>query len=624
MPISISKDSLYMRNPKTGEFIPVSMYNSGANETLEKIAEIAESKKTEASSAMEARKTELVESMKGDADEIKAQIVAGAEVDIEEKKNRVLEQIPDDYSELGMSVNQVKDNLNEITTKVVSKNIFFSEWTEAGQSINYTTGEDIVDNENHRTGYVEVESNTTYTMSTDFGKAPSVYVFFYDENKNFLSRYNTPYGFYPKTFTTPENTKYFRVRQGYQAMPTNFQVEKGSVATDYEEPYALKKVPYSALFGTPNLDEYVKSNNSKNIGFVWESGGLNYNTGQEVVSDAMMRTKFIEVSPNKTYSFSYQEYKKVRNVIVCYYDKNKSHLYTRQPFSYGYFPKVLTIPDDGDIAYIRMYMEESFANIDTSLSQAEENTMATSYRDADANEIPEALLPNSVCGYLCKKIIVFGDSITAIGEVPETKNSGWTSYFKASVKPSEWYNFAIGGSTWCDYENGNGNFMSMEIENMKNANIADVDCVIFASGTNDTNITVPTDAEVESAFYDSSMNKIAIDDVDRTTWQGAMRYAVDSVRYLYPHAKIFICTPIQREYQSDEPVRSLYSIIKAKNEIIKKMCARLGVECIDTEQCGITGTEAVDFVDHLHPSVNGAKKIARYNTARFMAWFNQN
>ena len=54
------------------------------------------------------------------------------------------------------------------------------------------------------------------------------------------------------------------------------------------------------------------------------------------------------------------------------------------------------------------------------------------------------------------------------------------------------------------------------------------------------------------------------------------------------------------------------------------MCARLGVECIDTEQCGITGMSEVDFVDHLHPSVNGAKKIARYNTARFMAWFNQN
>lgn len=213
-------------------------------------------------------------------------------------------------SENKEAVSKLKDDLGDITTKVVSKNIFFSEWTEAGQSINMNTGEDLVDNESHRTGYVEVEANTTYTMSTNFGKAPSVYVFFYDENKNFLSRYNTPYGFYPKTFTTPENTKYFRVRQGYQAMPTNFQVEKGSVATDYEAPYVLKKVPYSALLGAPNLDEYVKSNNSKNIGFVWESGGLNYDTGQEVASDAMMRTKFIEVSPNKTYAFSYQEYKK--------------------------------------------------------------------------------------------------------------------------------------------------------------------------------------------------------------------------------------------------------------------------------------------------------------------------
>lgn len=131
MPISISKDSLYMKDPKTGEFIPVSMYNSGANETLEKIAEIAESKKTEASSAMEAKKNELVEGLQSNADEIKAQIVASAEIDIEEKKNRVLEQIPDSYTELQDSVNQLKDDL---TNKLPKSPANWEAWTVEEQA----------------------------------------------------------------------------------------------------------------------------------------------------------------------------------------------------------------------------------------------------------------------------------------------------------------------------------------------------------------------------------------------------------------------------------------------------------------------------------------------------------
>lgn len=114
MSLMVSDNSLYLKNPKNGEFLPVSIFNSGADKSMEKIAEFAETVKSEASTAMEARKTELVESMQGDADGIKAQIIAGAEVDLEAKKNQVLEQIPADYTELGASVNQLKDDLADL------------------------------------------------------------------------------------------------------------------------------------------------------------------------------------------------------------------------------------------------------------------------------------------------------------------------------------------------------------------------------------------------------------------------------------------------------------------------------------------------------------------------------
>ena len=391
-----------------------------------------------------------------------------------------------------------------------------------------------------------------------------------------------------------------------------FQIEKGTVATAYDDPYTAKD-------DVARNEAVLLNNNfipSKNINGEWQLGGIEYSTGAAYGSDSNVRTGYIPVEKNKTYAFNISEYISAFNVYCFAYKADKTFI-SRIDVTYGLFPKVITIPDNDEIAYIRLNIQS--ASLDYSNGQAEENVMSTTYRPSTQKQIAWDMLPNTIKNARGKKVVVFGDSITAVGDEATKEGSGWTSYFKASVVPSEWHNYAVGGSNFCDYSSGN--FLSEQIDTFLAANITDVDCFIIASGTNDSNITIPTDAEIEQQFYDNNMEAIPLADVDKTTWAGAFRYAVGKLRGNTRRAKIFVCTPLNRTYSSSEPVRSLYSSIKNKCEIIKKMCYRMGIECIDTHECGVDGSSYY-LADGLHPKPIGARIQANYILARYMAYFN--
>ena len=114
-------------------------------------------------------------------------------------------------------------------------------------SINENTGEDVYNANRWRTvGYVPVESNTAYTLSSN---APSDiwYIFcFYDSGKNFISGVAVYGG--SQTQTTPANCKFMRcvICDTASIKTTERQLEKGSTATAYE--------PYVGGVPAPNPD----------------------------------------------------------------------------------------------------------------------------------------------------------------------------------------------------------------------------------------------------------------------------------------------------------------------------------------------------------------------------------
>ena len=233
---------------------------------------------------------------------------------------------------------------------------------------------------------------------------------------------------------------------------------------------------------------------------------------------------------------------------------------------------------------------------------------------------------NNVYG---KKYLFMGDSITALN----TQERGWCRYFNRLVKPSVAMNVAISGSEWCDYTDttinpgattGHDNVMSNQLRKLlqlkeTDNNYAEFDYIIIACGTNDHPSKISsdvTDEELIAQFYTDSNELITLENVDKKTWGGAIRFVVDTLRNTYPNAKIYLCSPIQRTSGGQ------FKLIQKKNTIISRMCSLLSVGFIDTEKCGIYGlrevanANGVDLIDGLHPNASGAKKIGIYNAKK--------
>ena len=237
-----------------------------------------------------------------------------------------------------------------------------------------------------------------------------------------------------------------------------------------------------------------------------------------------------------------------------------------------------------------------------------------------------------------KKILFLGDSITA-----SSSQNGWVTHFTNIMNPSLCVNVAVSGARFCDYsdtvydgnpvfegeDNNVNNVIGNQVEKLirgkdsTNPNYVqvdeynDFDIIFIACGTNDAKPT----AQIETAFYNDT-DVLPLSDVDRTTWAGAFRYAIESLQNLYPNAKIFVCTPIQSCAKTHT-----YSETKAKGDYLKRLCSLMSVCCIDTMQCGICGlyekksVNGRDLRDGLHTNENGALKIAKYNASRVCCYF---
>jgi len=230
--------------------------------------------------------------------------------------------------------------------------------------------------------------------------------------------------------------------------------------------------------------------------------------------------------------------------------------------------------------------------------------------------------------YKNKRILFMGDSITARKE--------WVNFFNKVMEPSFSLNIAVSSATWKDnsktvYDgnplfNGPDNNMNNVIGNQvekikrnfgKNPDYNNFDIIIVAAGTNDWGIDEIEDyqKDIENQFFTEDKKLLPLENVNTHTMAGAMRYTYESIRYYYPYADIFYCSPIQACEQ-----RRTYLDITQKREYIKLFCERVSdVHFLDTFLCGICGAyekdeeNGKDLVDGLHPNITGAVKISKYN-----------
>lgn len=280
---------------------------------------------------------------------------------------------------------------------VKGKNLFDGE-LELGY-ININTGVNVDTTNNIRTkNYIPIQPDKTYTLSSNISK--NRYAIFYDSSKNYISYIQVIKASTSGTFTTPQNAYYIRWYDVVNAdLTTQFQLEKGTVATDY--------VPYDTI---QVKDTKVNIFNSEN----W------YETFHNINPNDMLKTTINEIEyykfrPNTIWNIPYmkgqfkentqyifsakaRQFDNIQNystgIVFVYTDGTATNLLINKTLEeYTYY---LTSAPNKTIDYIRLgYALNNYVLMRE--IQLQEGTIPTEYEPYQENIININLQGNELC-----------------------------------------------------------------------------------------------------------------------------------------------------------------------------------------------------------------------------------
>ncbi len=506
--------------------------------------------------------------------------------------------------------------------------------------------------------YIPIKANVTYYFSDDGAKYQLSTCALYDENKKYITGYgNDVDGAFNRGYSiTAEQDCYLRVSLN-KVFPEKLQIEANGI-TDYKSydyakikdsyipDFDIADIPEKSITGvliadktiTPdNTDFFRVSTNLFNPETV-SAGAQNGNYFDETNFPNWRTTDYIPVKANITYYCSVDGVASNYNLCSLFKEDKKTFVSKFTNDQNSFTPSV-----DG---YVRLTLNKTFP--DKFQIEADEITDYKEYGVVETKLKSEYMSGSQDISekWANKKVLIMGDSITSF-----TGFLGWTTYFKDYIKAEKVINLAVSGATWKDKEanqtydgapkpSTTGNVIGNQLQKAINAkengdeNYTDFDVVIIAAGTNDSFVssaeTIPSvENQFVSAYGAGKFTVVPIDEVDRQTFAGIMRYTYQKLQETYPNAKMVICSPIQECYES-------YTSIYNKGEHFRYIASRLSVEFWNTRDCGICNlyespTDTIDYdnpsgeestvkrdlTDGIHPSESGAKKIASYNALMF-------
>ena len=501
------------------------------------------------------------------------------------------------------------------------------------------------------TDYIPVSQNDVLYFSANNEPTPYSTGAFYDAQKKFISGFGNP----NNNNVTVTSDGYARFSFG--TSPEKLQIEKGSRTTYV--PYGELKIKAdvdNVKEDTDNIKAEVSEVKAEVVKIQEDHSNLfNKDTvvkGAVLPDSGYFDTSFsswetsgyIPVKPGMTLYFSSNQLPIGVVSTGAYFDKDKKYL---SPLKDE--PLSITIPDGA--YFIRFSKNGGLGNTLNTLKIEQHGiTKFTPYGELYVT-VNESALPSSILPkWKGLKIPTLGDSITAMGGV-----NGWTYWIKQYLLADKVVNVSVAGSTWQDkvasqtYDGNpqpstNGNVMGNQVQKVLNAkangeaDYQDFNVITFSFGTNDSvDFSVQTKESVESQFItnyaQNNFTVVPIDNVNRQTLAGAMRYGFQKLHEAYPNAVIFMCTPTQECYET-------FDSIYKKGDFINFVADRLGAETIDTRRCGIrniyesqttidydhpeqSGAAPIqtDLLDGIHTNENGAKKIAKYNAREIMKYF---
>lgn len=502
------------------------------------------------------------------------------------------------------------------------------------------------------TDYIPVSQNDVLYFSANNEPTPYSTGAFYDAQKKFISGFGNPNSNNNITVTSDGYARF-----SFGTSPEKLQIEKGSRTTYV--PYGELKIKAdvdNVKEDTDNIKAEVSEVKAEVVKI--QEDHTNLFNKDAVVKGAVLpdsgyfdtsfssweTSGYIPVKPGMVLYFSNNELPIGVASTGAYFDADKKYL-----SGINNEPTVLTVPDGA--YYLRFSKNGGLGNTLNTLKIEQYGiTKYTPYGELYVT-VNESALPSSILPkWKGLKILTLGDSITAMGGV-----NGWTYWIKQYLIADKVVNVSVAGSTWQDkvasqtYDGNpqpstNGNVMGNQVQKVLNAkangdaDYQDFNVITFSFGTNDfVDFSVQTKESVESQFItnyaQNNFTVVPIDNVNRQTLAGAMRYGFQKLHEAYPNAVIFMCTPTQECYET-------FDSIYKKGDFINFVADRLGAETIDTRRCGIrniyesqttidydypeqSGAAPIqtDLLDGIHTNKNGAKKIAKYNAREIMKYF---
>lgn len=581
-----------------------------------------------------------------------ARISAMSAEESAKKAEAAKEEIQESADQIQKNATEI-DSLKENLSNIISPNLFNPEAAKANVAISSNDGSEMNGFSGwETTDYIPVSKGEVLYFSSN--NEPTAYSTgaFYDVQKKFISGFGNHNR---NNNITVESDGYARFSFG--SKKEKLQIEKGSRTTYI--PYGEVKVKAEVDHvrdDTANIKAEVSEVKAKVVKI--QEDHTNLFNKDAVVKGAVLpdsgyfdasfssweTSDYIPVKPGMVLYFSSNELPIGVASTGAYFDKDKKYL---SPLKDK--PLSITIPDGA--YFIRFSKNGGFGDTLNTLKIEQHGiTKFTPYGELYVT-VNESALPSSILPkWKGLKILTLGDSITAMGGV-----NGWTYWIKQYLLTDKVVNVSVTGSTWQDkvvnqtYDGNpqpstDGNVMGNQVQKVLNAkangdaDYQDFDVITFSFGTNDSiDFSVQTKESVESQFItnyaQNNFTVVPIDNVNRQTLTGAMRYGFQKLHEAYPNAVIFMCTPTQECYEN-------FDSIYKKGDFINFVADRLGAETIDTRRCGIrniyesqttidydhpeqSGVAPIqtDLLDGIHTNENGAKKIAKYNAREIMKYF---
>lgn len=244
----------------------------------------------------------------------------------------------------GIDVNYVLGDENvhpENTTFfdiVVGKNKFNKNNIITGYYVEYSSGNINVNNGYCYAKYERIKSNTLYTLNLS-----SVQTAFYDANRTYISGHLSSSS--SRSFTTPENAKYFIVSVPLELI-NSFMIVEGDTLGNYEQYTKTelindKYIPFKLITSdllendsvtnekiednsvTPSKTsffEIVTSSNKFNKNSVTNGYYIDYTSGNINSNSGYCYSDYEEISENTYYTINYTA------IQICFYDHNKVYI----------------------------------------------------------------------------------------------------------------------------------------------------------------------------------------------------------------------------------------------------------------------------------------------------------